>query len=269
MPEARQRRRGRAIRRTSTWSFLADEKPRKGLSREAIVDAAVDVADAEGLEAISMRLLARQLKASPMALYHYVGSKADLLNLMRDKTYEEVRLEGHRPSDWHDLLSLFAWRNRELFLKHKWLIHLPAEQRQYGPEAIRVLEWYLEKMRELNIDLGKGVGALEILLSFTIGFVSRERLNSAGKKEKTSSQDLFSPQVLALGKFPQVVALVEKGIEPASDAAFARSLEWVLNGIASEMPDARSKRAKAARQSSLLAIRGKTVSKNGMRNSHG
>jgi AcrR family transcriptional regulator len=225
------------VHKTSTWSFLSSEKLRPGLSRAKIIDAAITLIDARGLGAVSMRVLARELKASPMSLYHYVGSKSDLLNLMRDKALEEITLTGGKPTHWRELLSQYAWQNKRLYEKYKWLLHLPAEERQYGPEAIRILEWYLENLIELGFDFKEAVASLEICLSFTIGFVTRQRPARSGKNGKTAVPELFSPVVLALGKYPKVTALMKSGSGPASDDTFSRSLDWILNGIASGLTE--------------------------------
>src|SRR5690348_243972 len=83
--KATSRRSRQESRKTSsTWEAIVRQDTRNGLSRDRIVAAGIAVADRDGLSAVSIRRIAAQLNASPMALYYYVPSKRDLLNLILD-----------------------------------------------------------------------------------------------------------------------------------------------------------------------------------------
>lgn len=227
---------------TSTWDFLVDEPQHNGLSRERIVTIGIGIADSEGLDAVSIRKLASRLNVSAMALYHYVPSKTDLLNLMLDRTYEKTTFEDQIDPNWREILSLFSWQNKRRFESHTWVLNLPSAGRQYGPEAIRTLEWYLDKLALLGLETGFSVRILGLLYNFVIGFVSTE--GETGRGGSSTGTPIFSPPVLATGRFPHVKRFAELGVEPPTDAAFARALDWLLDGVADEMPETSRKTKK-------------------------
>lgn len=113
----------------SLWERLERPAPapRQALSPQRIATAAVAIADAEGLEAVTMRRLAAELSVAPMAPYRHVSGKDDLLELMVDHVYTGLTLpEG---LDWRDNLRTLAMRTRELMLGHRWLAQLPPQAR--------------------------------------------------------------------------------------------------------------------------------------------
>src|SRR4051794_27652562 len=101
------------------WSRLPPERPPR-LTREVIVEAGLRLADAEGLDAVSIRRVAAVLDARPMTLYSHIDRKEDLLDLMFDRLAGTV-LEGEPlPSGWRDALVVIASRKRRVCLAHPW-----------------------------------------------------------------------------------------------------------------------------------------------------
>src|SRR5690349_12346401 len=96
--------------------------PRSVLSHQQIAAAAVELADAEGLDSLSMRRLAARLGVAAMAIYRYVSSKQELLELMVDATFAESQEGmGEAPCGWRDVLRAMARQNRARMLRHPWL----------------------------------------------------------------------------------------------------------------------------------------------------
>ena len=110
--EVRKRPKPRRPEPSPTWNGIGVHEVPDGLTRERIVTAAIAVADQDGLPAVSIRRVASELNASAMALYHYVPSKRDLLNLMLDATYDEFALPEEDLVDWSTPLRHFAWESR-------------------------------------------------------------------------------------------------------------------------------------------------------------
>ncbi|HVT68031.1 MAG TPA: TetR/AcrR family transcriptional regulator [Trebonia sp.] len=118
--------------------------PRPGLSADAIVDAAVRVADAEGLEAISMARVAAELGFTTMSLYRHVGSKEELLQLMFNASAlgaESVVLDG---DDWRSRLRSWATLQREVLDLHPWITQMPMPAPPLAPNSLHFLERGLE-----------------------------------------------------------------------------------------------------------------------------
>lgn len=243
---ALRRSRQHKVATSSTWNAIVQQAAGNGLTRERIVGAAVAIADKDGLAAVSIRNVAARLDSSAMALYHYVPSKRDLLNLMLDASYADFEWPTEAISDWREALSHFAWESRQCLKQHPWVSLLHAADPEYGPECIRNLESMLASLSQFGLDVRAAIRILGVLFVFVNGFVAAERIEQArpGSKEKrrpSRQHPSFSRAILATGKFPKVARFVEMGAELPDDQAFERALNWILNGIASDIqPRART-----------------------------
>jgi AcrR family transcriptional regulator len=93
------------------------------LDRDAILHAAVQLADERGLEAVGVRQVAERLEVTPMALYRHVGGKDGLLDGVTDALYAEIDLPGPE-ADWWPALELLAHSTRSVLLAHPWSVPL-------------------------------------------------------------------------------------------------------------------------------------------------
>lgn len=123
------------------------------LGRAAIVRAAVGIADAEGIEALSMRRVAAALGAGAMSLYRHVPGKDELLLLMRDAVFAELPLPPECPPTWRAALELTARTQWRLYRRHSWLARTTSVTRPYaGPNQLPFSEWNLRVLGELGFD---------------------------------------------------------------------------------------------------------------------
>lgn len=226
-------------RLSSTWSGIDQQNATDRLTREKVVTAAITLADRHGLAAVSIRRIAAELGSSAMALYHYVPTKRDLLNLMLDATCEGFQWPAEAIRDWREALSHFAWESRRRLQRHPWIGILSADDPEYGPECIRIFEALLTSLSRTGLDMRTAVRALGTLFLFVNGFVAAETASKNGSQDQKprrsrALQPAFSQAVLATGKFPNVARFVETGAELPDDEAFRRALNWILNGMASD-----------------------------------
>jgi AcrR family transcriptional regulator len=147
------------------------EAPRRGpkatLSVEEIVRAAVAVADADGLAAVSMAKVAAELGNSTMALYRHVRSKDELLMLMSDAIVAEPPdLSGH---DWRAGLTTWALTVREVLGRHPWFAHLPITGPPVGPNNLAWLDAGLRALADTPLDELEKVGIVQNLVTFVHG----------------------------------------------------------------------------------------------------
>ena len=137
----------------TVWTRGRDEAPPAGtqpLSRETIVAAAIELADTEGLEAVSIRRLATKLEARPMSLYSHIERKGDLIDLMVDEVMGGSVLPETLPSgDWRDDLRRIAQRTRENIRSHPWMIAAAFRRPFIGPNALRHIDQSLAAVSEL------------------------------------------------------------------------------------------------------------------------
>lgn len=214
-------------------SVWAREKPRRRpvLSRDGIVDAAIRIADAEGLEAVSIRRVAADLGVRPMSLYTHIERKEDLLTLMGDRVKAEVLLGDELPDGWREALTGIARRTREVVLRHPWLIEI--HDADLGPNALRHLEESLIAVRPLNLDSVTGAEVLSAVDRFVMGHVSFEMTGHDAAKAKVGYLD----ELLASGEFPELARAVAGGALNAglTQPSFERGLSWLLDGIEADV----------------------------------
>ncbi|KMS88133.1 TetR/AcrR family transcriptional regulator [Prauserella rugosa] len=144
---------------------------RSGLTVPAIVDAGIELADAHGLEAVSMRKVAEHLGVGAMSLYGYVPGKDDLTTLMTDSVYAEMYAdldEAARAGDWREAMRFVARRNWELYTRHPWLLEVRSPRPDLGPGVMRKYE---TELRPLD---GIGLSDVEIdsVLTLILGHVA-------------------------------------------------------------------------------------------------
>jgi AcrR family transcriptional regulator len=223
----------------STWDAIVQQDARNGLTRERIVAAGVALADHHGLAAVSVRRIAARLGSSPMALYHYVPSKRDLLNLVLDALNTEFEWPAAGFPNWRSTLGHFAREGRRGLKRHPWASALRAADPEYGPECIRTLEFLLATLFEFGLDIRTATRALGVLFVFVNGFVAAETagtgIHPSKSRRRAVPQPRFSHAVLATGKYPNVARFVEMGAELPDDDAFERALRWILDGIEADL----------------------------------
>src|SRR5687767_3323541 len=113
--------------------------PRPPLSRERVLQAAIALADARGLEALSMRKLAQELGVEAMSLYHHVAKKDDILNGIADAVLDEIELPS-RSADWKESIRRSATSAHQVFLRHPWACSLVLTMSGISPARLRYMD---------------------------------------------------------------------------------------------------------------------------------
>jgi AcrR family transcriptional regulator len=142
--------------------------PRPGLSAEAIVDAAVRIADAEGLEAISMARVASELGFTTMSLYRYVTSKDELLQLMFNASAfgaESIVLEG---DDWRSRLRSWSIIQRDMLDLHPWITQMRMAAPPLAPNSLHFVERALEALDGTGLADAEKMRAIGLISSYTL-----------------------------------------------------------------------------------------------------
>ncbi|KAB1914399.1 TetR/AcrR family transcriptional regulator [Micromonospora sp. AMSO31t] len=146
-----------------------EKASRKGgdLSVERIVRAAIEVADADGLAALSMRRVAERLGVGTMTLYTHVPGKGELLDVMLDTVYGETNRPEQVPGGWRGRLAQIARENFALYLRHPWLLQVATTRPPLGPNLIAKYEY------ELGAVDGIGLTDLEMdaVITLVTGYV--------------------------------------------------------------------------------------------------
>lgn len=140
--------------------------PRQGLTVDEVVAAATALADAEGLDAVTMRRVAGQLGVVPMTLYTYVPGKAELLDLMLDAAYQAMPRASMAGLPWRERATGVARENRVLFESHPWAAAVTTSRPPLGPGLIAKYDHELHAFEGLGLDDIQMDAALTHLLSF-------------------------------------------------------------------------------------------------------
>src|ERR1700729_1296077 len=126
--------------------------PTPSLTREEITTAAVALADAQGIEAVSMRALAVELGVGAASLYRYVARKDELIDLMVDAVMgTDLKFEVR--GDWREDLRSFAHGLRAMVLRHPWMAVPSAGLRNFGPNTAQCHEQVLSAIDGLGLEM--------------------------------------------------------------------------------------------------------------------
>jgi len=121
--------------------------PRIPLSRERVLKAAIELADARGIEALSMRKLALELGVEAMSLYHHVAKKDDILNGIADAVLGEIELPA-KGADWKEAIRHSAISAHDVFLRHPWACSLVLTMSGISSARLRYMDALLASLRE-------------------------------------------------------------------------------------------------------------------------
>jgi AcrR family transcriptional regulator len=138
------------------------------LSVDAIVAAAIRIADAEGLEAVSMAHVADQLGFTTMSLYRHVASKEELLQLMWNASAqgaEELVITG---DDWRARLRMWAMVQREMIDRHPWITQMPMAAPPMAPNSLTFVERGLEAMDDSGLPDADKLRVIGLISSYTL-----------------------------------------------------------------------------------------------------
>jgi AcrR family transcriptional regulator len=142
--------------------------PKRGLSIDAVVAAAIRLADSDGLESVSMARVAEELGFTTMSLYRYVASKDELLQLMWNASAqgaENLKLEG---DNWRSRLRYWAIVQREMIDRHPWITQMPMAAPPLAPNSLRFVELGLEALDDTGLPDDEKIRILGLLSSYTL-----------------------------------------------------------------------------------------------------
>lgn len=246
-----------------------ERAPRRELSIERIVAAAVQIADADGLGAVSMARVAKSLGFTTMSLYRYVTSKDDLLLLMQEAALDAEFPPAHDPADWRTELREWALFALQLFRQHGWVLDVPVTGAPTTPNNLRILDAGLRALRSTALDEGTKVATILLVSGYVrnAALLSRDldrAIADAGGDESTTGA-VYTDALVELVdevRFPYLRPLVEHGTYASQPGGLDEvddirwGLERTLDGIAVLVEDraARAVRTGAAGDDDAAAV---------------
>ncbi|WP_328472856.1 TetR/AcrR family transcriptional regulator [Actinoplanes sp. NBC_00393] len=167
---------------SSIWSRPArgTRGPAPTHTRDEIVTAAITLADADGLSAISMRAVAAALNTGAGSLYRYLSSRDDLLDLMTDHAVGELRPYPEISSDWLDTMLAMARRQLELYRRHPWLVELMPRSTAVGPQGLAWFDRCLAVLQPVPAATAAKFEAIAMMTGVVTLFARSEAAQPAG-----------------------------------------------------------------------------------------
>jgi AcrR family transcriptional regulator len=224
-------------------SERVSRKGKPDLSVDRIVRAAIEVADGEGLAALSMRRVAERLGVGTMSLYTYVPGKPELLDVMLDTVYGETDRREDVPGGWRERLTHIARENWALYLRHPWMLQVATSRPVLGPNVTAKYDY------ELRAIDGVGLSDVEMdaVLTLVTGFVhgtARVAVDAEEAEDQTGMSDEqwwsahspFLTRIADPARFPTATRVGQAAGEAHNgavnpDHAFEFGLTRILDGI--------------------------------------
>lgn len=221
-----------AIRGRSDYGWSVEKKPsggqagkRRRLSPGAIVETAIRVADAEGLEAVSIRRVAAELDARAMSLYDHFASKRELLASMADEGVGEILVSGPLPNDWREAVAVSARKMHAAYTRHPWMIFIGAERPHPGPNGVKVAKQMARALATLPLEHEDVWQVHGIVNDYVIGYSFRAVATVSPEEMEAT---IAASDVVEL---PELAALPDNLRARASTERFELGLQTVLDGI--------------------------------------
>ncbi|WP_431727784.1 TetR/AcrR family transcriptional regulator [Verrucosispora sp. TAA-831] len=185
--------------------------PRQGRSLDEIVMAAIALADAEGLDAVTMRALARALGVAPMTLYTYVPGKAELLDLMLDAIYAGMPRPDRSDQPWRARVAALAQDNRDLFTAHPWAAEVATGRPPLGPGLMAKYEHELRAFDDTGLDDVTRDAALTFVLDFV-----RAAARSAAEARSARAQTAWTDEQWWAANAPLLAQVLDEQQYPTA-----------------------------------------------------
>lgn len=238
-------------RETATTFSLVWERPapevRPGASAvppERIAAAAMEIADKEGLHAVSVKRVASRVGVPSVRMQAYLTCRDDLLDLMLDAAFGEVELlelNGARV-DWRADLRALAHATEVTARRHPWLAGLAGTRTACGPNGLRNSERLLAAVARTGLDAATMTQTVNTVLSFVYGYVQIELLeptrrssnevSEAGRRNHTTRYLL---DVVSRGDYPTLAHIFAEASDLTPEDSFDAGLDCVLDGIAARV----------------------------------
>ena len=207
------------------------DAPRTPLSKERVLRAAIELADAEGIEALSMRRLAKELGVEAMSLYNHVANKDEILAGILDLVASEFELPSDT-GDWQTAMHRHAISSRDALLRHRWATSLWMSAQGGGTARLRNGDWMLRTLREAGFASDLIYHAFHILESYILGY-TMQQLNFPYSGEELKGLATSFLEQLPADEYPDLVEHIKEHLDPHHEetSGFEMGLGLILDGL--------------------------------------
>lgn len=208
-------------------------EPRTSLSRERVLRAAINLADREGIDSLSMRKLGQEVGVEAMSLYNHVRNKDDILNGMVDVVFSEIDLPSNG-ADWSTAMRQRAISARQALLRHPWAIGLMESRIQPGSATLRHHDSVLRNLRNAGFSIVMAAHAYSVLDSYIYGFTLNELTLPFNTSEQVAEVAANILRDNPANEFPYLAEMaIEHAMKPGYDYGdeFEFGLNLILDGL--------------------------------------
>jgi AcrR family transcriptional regulator len=212
------------------WDVPSRGSPRSGLTREAIVSAAVEVLDEAGIEGLSMRRVAEHLSTGAASLYWHVADKEQLIHLVLDRVMGEIELPEPDPSLWQEQIRQYAMTARAMFQRHRGVALASLGRVPMGPNLVRIGEWALAVLRGAGVPDRPAAWFADLIALVGTAQAVEDGMASAKGDHVAAGMEQYMA-MLPADKFPNLTEVATEMASGSPDDRFEFSIELLLRGI--------------------------------------
>jgi AcrR family transcriptional regulator len=212
---------------------------RERLNRRRVLERALALVDAEGLEALTMRRLGSELGVEAMSLYRHVPSKEALLDGIVELIVLEIEVPATSDGGWQEAARHVVRSYRRAAHAHPNAFQLVTTRPLNTPEALRRLDANFDILRRAGFDEATAIVAFRTLAGFTRGFALEEVTGRALGAQPVGRAERLDPRDLPAEEFPRIAELAPRLAAADADAEFERGVDLILDGLAAELARSR------------------------------
>jgi len=214
-----------------TITAEAKDTQREPLSRARILHTALGIVDTEGLEGLSMRRIAAELNATPMALYNHVPNKDALLTGVVGLLMDEIDLSLLDPSDPPTALKTGYGAFRKAVLRHPNLLPIMCRKGDWTPDSMRPVELALSLLGAMGFSHEEAVKAHWALTGMTLGHVMWQMMSPLFDGDEATEHALAQKRLLPTAEFPCIHGALPFMEDCDMDAAFEFGIDSLIEGF--------------------------------------
>jgi AcrR family transcriptional regulator len=210
-----------------------DSPPRPPLTTDRVLQAAVDLADQEGLGALTMRRLGAELGVEAMSLYKHVANKEAILDGVVELIVGQIEIPSQE-THWKQAMRRRAVSARGVLAAHSWAIGLLETRGSMGPATMRYLDAILGNLRSAGFSIQDAVHAFWLLDSYVYGHVIQETTLAPGRTSSSpapSTADVLEQATMA--EYPHLAEVAEHALRSdySVDGEFRFGLDLILDAL--------------------------------------
>ncbi|GAA1926373.1 hypothetical protein GCM10009689_01360 [Brevibacterium antiquum] len=236
------------------WGVAATPQrgPKREMSVERIVDAAIEIADHDGIQAVSMSAVAKRLGYTPMSLYRYVSAKDDLLLLMQEEA-TGLPPESEGVENWRTRLEELYEAQSQVYRTQPWLLSLSIMGSPITPNSSAWLDASLEALHDTPLTQDERIavsifvtGAARWKGAVFAGYEDQKRATGLNDSELAQQESRLFDAVITDDGYPSLRRAIDAGVFTSEADPFAFGFECGLDGLAAYIDRVRRERGEGA-----------------------